>query len=55
VATEPSALAVINDKAFVYLAHETPMFALQVTRSMAQRIGARSPGLASPPAPQPVG
>ena len=43
VATEPSVLAVIDDKAFVYLVHETPMFALQVMRSMAQRIRERDP------------
>jgi CRP/FNR family transcriptional regulator, cyclic AMP receptor protein len=43
VATEPSVLAVINDKAFMYLVHETPMFALQVMRSMAQRIRERDP------------
>jgi CRP/FNR family cyclic AMP-dependent transcriptional regulator len=43
VATEPSVLAVINDKAFIYLVHETPMFALQVMRSMAQRIRERDP------------
>ena len=38
MASERSVLAVIDDKAFVYLVHETPMFALQVMRSMAQRI-----------------
>jgi CRP-like cAMP-binding protein len=43
VATEPSVLAVINEKAFIYLVHETPMFALQVMRSMAQRIRERDP------------
>jgi CRP/FNR family cyclic AMP-dependent transcriptional regulator len=43
VATEPSVLAVIDDKAFIYLVHETPMFALQVMRSMAQRIRERDP------------
>jgi CRP/FNR family transcriptional regulator, cyclic AMP receptor protein len=43
VATEPSVLAVIDDKAFTYLVHETPMFALQVMRSMAQRIRERDP------------
>jgi CRP-like cAMP-binding protein len=43
VATEDSVLAVINDKAFTYLVHETPMFALQVMRSMAQRIRERDP------------
>ena len=43
VATEASVLAVIDEKAFVYLVHETPMFALQVMRSMAQRIRERDP------------
>ncbi len=43
VATEPSVLAVIDEKAFVYLVHETPMFALQVMRSMARRIRERDP------------
>lgn len=43
VATEASVLAVIDDKAFIYLVHETPMFALQVMRSMAQRIRERDP------------
>ena len=43
VATEASVLAVIDDKAFTYLVHETPMFALQVMRSMAQRIRERDP------------
>lgn len=38
VATEPSTLAVINDKAFLFLVHETPMFAIQVMRSLATRI-----------------
>lgn len=43
VATEGSVLAVIDEKAFTYLVHETPMFALQVMRSMAQRIRERDP------------
>ena len=43
VATEPSVLAAIDDNAFMYLVHETPMFALQVMRSMAQRIRERDP------------
>ena len=43
VATEPSVLAVIDDKAFLYLVHETPTFALQVMRSMAERIRERDP------------
>ena len=38
VATEPTVLAVIDEKTFLYLVHETPMFAIQVMRSMADRI-----------------
>ena len=43
IATEPSVLAVIDDKAFLFLVHETPTFALQVMRSMADRIRDRDP------------
>jgi CRP/FNR family transcriptional regulator, cyclic AMP receptor protein len=43
VATEPSVLAVIDDRAFLYLVHETPTFALQVMRSMAERIREHDP------------
>jgi CRP-like cAMP-binding protein len=38
VATEPSVLAVIGERTFLFLVHETPMFAIQVMRSMADRI-----------------
>ena len=38
VTTEPTLLAVIDEKTFLYLVHETPMFAIQVMRSMADRI-----------------
>jgi CRP-like cAMP-binding protein len=38
VATEASVLAVIDERAFLFLVHETPMFAIQVMRSMAERI-----------------
>jgi CRP-like cAMP-binding protein len=38
VATEECVLAVIDEKTFLYLVHETPMFAIQVMRSMADRI-----------------
>jgi len=38
VALEPTVLAVIDDKAFLFLVHETPTFALQVMRSMATTI-----------------
>ena len=43
IATEQSILAVIDDKAFLFLVHETPTFALQVMRSMADRIRERDP------------
>jgi len=43
IATEPSLLAVIDDKAFLFLVHETPTFALRVMRSMADRIRERDP------------
>jgi CRP-like cAMP-binding protein len=38
VATEPTVLAVINERTFLFLVHETPMFAIQVMRSLADRI-----------------
>jgi CRP/FNR family transcriptional regulator, cyclic AMP receptor protein len=38
VATEPSELAVIDERAFLWLVHETPMFAIEVMRSLAHRI-----------------
>ena len=38
VATEASQLAVIDERTFLFLVHETPMFALLVMRSMADRI-----------------
>lgn len=38
VATEDSRLAVIDERAFLFLVHETPMFAVQVMRSLAARI-----------------
>jgi CRP-like cAMP-binding protein len=38
VATEATVLAVIDDRAFLYLVHETPTFALQVMRAMDDRI-----------------
>lgn len=38
VATDDCVLAVIDDRAFLYLVHETPTFAIQVMRSMADRI-----------------
>lgn len=38
VTTDPALLAVIDERAFLFLVHETPMFAIQVMRSMAERI-----------------
>lgn len=38
VAIEPSEVAVITRSTFLFLVHETPMFAIQVMRSLASRI-----------------
>lgn len=38
IATEPSELAVIDRRQFLFLVHETPTFALQVMSSMAERL-----------------
>jgi CRP/FNR family transcriptional regulator, cyclic AMP receptor protein len=38
VATEPSEVAVITRRTFLFLVHETPMFAIQVMQSLASRI-----------------
>ncbi len=38
VASEDAVLAVIDERAFLFLVHETPMFAIQVMRSLAERI-----------------
>jgi CRP/FNR family transcriptional regulator, cyclic AMP receptor protein len=38
VASEPTQLAVIDERTFLFLVHETPMFAVQVMRSMAEVI-----------------
>ena len=38
IAIEPTEVAVINERTFLYLVHETPSFALQVMRSLAARI-----------------
>jgi CRP-like cAMP-binding protein len=38
VAAEPSEVAVINQRTFLFLVQETPMFALQVMRALAARI-----------------
>jgi CRP/FNR family cyclic AMP-dependent transcriptional regulator len=38
VAVEPTVIAAIDEHAFLYLVHETPTFAIQVMRSMADLI-----------------
>ena len=38
VAAEESSLALIDERTFIFLVHETPTFALQVMRSLAGRI-----------------
>jgi CRP/FNR family transcriptional regulator, cyclic AMP receptor protein len=38
VAAEPSEIAVLDQRTFLFLVQETPMFALQVMRSLAARI-----------------
>lgn len=38
VATVPSRIAVIDERMFLFLVHETPTFALSVMRSLAARI-----------------
>jgi CRP-like cAMP-binding protein len=38
VATVASEIAVINERVFLFLVHETPTFALQVMRSLADRV-----------------
>jgi CRP/FNR family transcriptional regulator, cyclic AMP receptor protein len=38
VAVEPSEIAVISRRTFLFLVHETPMFAIQVMQSLASRI-----------------
>jgi CRP-like cAMP-binding protein len=35
---EPTEVAVINRHRFLFLVHETPMFAIEVMRAMAARI-----------------
>jgi CRP/FNR family transcriptional regulator, cyclic AMP receptor protein len=38
VAREPSEVAVISERVFLFLVHETPTFALQVMRSLTNRV-----------------
>jgi CRP/FNR family transcriptional regulator, cyclic AMP receptor protein len=38
VAAEPSTVVAIDERTFTYLVHETPLFALQVMRSIAARL-----------------
>lgn len=42
-ATQPTEIAVISQRDFLYLVHETPTFALDVMRSMAHLIRALEP------------
>ena len=38
VAVEPTTVAVIDERTFLYMVQETPMFAIQVMKSLAARI-----------------
>jgi CRP-like cAMP-binding protein len=38
VAVEPTTVAVIDERTFLYMVQETPMFAMQVMKSLAARI-----------------
>jgi CRP-like cAMP-binding protein len=38
VATTPTTLAMIDEREFLFLVHETPTFAIQVMRSLAERV-----------------
>lgn len=38
VAVEPTVVAVIDERTFLYMVQETPMFAIQVMKSLAARI-----------------
>ena len=38
IAAEPTTVAAIDDRTFLFLVQETPIFALQVMRSLAARI-----------------
>jgi len=38
VAVEPTTVAVIDERTFLYMVQETPMFAIQVMRALASRI-----------------
>jgi CRP/FNR family cyclic AMP-dependent transcriptional regulator len=40
VAVEPSTVAIIDERVFLYLVHETPMFALNVMRALTTQIRA---------------
>jgi CRP-like cAMP-binding protein len=42
-AAEATQLAVINERTFLYLVQETPTFALQVMRSLAERLRQHDP------------
>jgi CRP/FNR family transcriptional regulator, cyclic AMP receptor protein len=42
VAVEPSCVTVIDRTTFIHLVHETPTFALEVMRSLAERLRAQN-------------
>lgn len=42
-AAEATQVAVLNERTFLFLVHETPAFALQVMRSLADRLRALDP------------
>ena len=44
IATEPTEVAVINDREFLFLVHETPTFAIDVMRSLSTMIRSLSAG-----------
>ena len=44
VAREPSQVAAIDERVFLFLVHETPTFALQVMRSLSERLRVREAG-----------
>jgi CRP-like cAMP-binding protein len=53
VAVEPTDVAAINRQEFLFLVHETPMFAIQVMRSLSDRIKNLDATTAAPPTHHP--
>jgi CRP/FNR family transcriptional regulator, cyclic AMP receptor protein len=45
LAAEPSEIAVLDERSFLFLVQETPMFALQVMKSLAARVREHEAGL----------